>query len=106
MTPTPYQEARTRLARIAGGHDGYGAAVLIVYGHEPIGQFYADLRLVLSFPEGEREAVARVIDPSGWSYWDQFHDRHGHDYASQHIEPSLTKADRVINLLRGATNDI
>ena len=105
MSAPTYLEARERVAAIAdqperefqdgNGDVHFGALVSA-----------ADLRLVLSFPEGEREAVARVIDPSGWSYWDQFHDRHGHDYASQHIEPSLTKADRVINLLRGAPHDL
>ena len=105
MTPAPYQEARERLSKVAARpeqelQDGNGD---VHFGALVSAE---DLRLLLSFPEGEREAVARVIDPSGWSYWDQFHDRHGHDYASQHIEPSLTKADRVINLLRGApTND-
>lgn len=103
MTPTPYQEARERVAADIKAPFGH-------YAGEPPETLalvaIADIDALLSGPEGEREAVARVIDPSGWSYWDQFHDRHGHDYASQHIEPSLTKADRVINLLRGSPNDL
>jgi hypothetical protein len=54
-----YQAARKRVEKINASGAGYGQAVLDVYGHEPEGQFYTDLRALLAGPpEPSVEEVA------------------------------------------------
>jgi hypothetical protein len=54
-----YQAAKSRVEKINASGAGYGNAVLLVYGHEPEGQFYRDLRTLLAGPpEPSVEEVA------------------------------------------------
>lgn len=43
---------------------------------------------------GEREEIARIIDPSSWELFDAYPTAPG---AQKYVEPSLTKADAILS---------